>query len=141
MPTKKKQVLFVQGGGGGTHDEWDNKLVASLEKGLDGGYVVRYPRMPSEGAPDPAAWKKRIGKEVRDLGDDAILVGHSIGAAILLEYLADGDLQHAPAGVFLIATPYIGEGGWPSGELRPTRASAAGLPAGTPIFLYQGDAD
>ena len=24
------QILFIQGGGAGTHDEWDNKLVASL---------------------------------------------------------------------------------------------------------------
>ena len=27
-----KQVLFVQGGGGNTHDSWDNRLVASLEQ-------------------------------------------------------------------------------------------------------------
>jgi predicted alpha/beta hydrolase family esterase len=24
-----KQILFIQGGGAGAHDEWDNKLVAS----------------------------------------------------------------------------------------------------------------
>jgi hypothetical protein len=25
-----KQILFIQGGGAGAHDEWDSKLVASL---------------------------------------------------------------------------------------------------------------
>lgn len=30
-----KQVLFVQGGGG-THDSWDDKLVASLEQARAG---------------------------------------------------------------------------------------------------------
>jgi hypothetical protein len=25
-----KQVLFIQGGGEGAHDQWDNKLVANL---------------------------------------------------------------------------------------------------------------
>ena len=143
MPTKKKQVLFVQGGGRGTHDAWDDKLVASLEKELDRGHVVHYPRMPREDDPDAAAWKEAIGKELGKLGNDAILVGHSLGAAILLDYLADGDgdLEHRLAGVFLIATPYIGEGGWPSDELRPTKELAARLPAGTPIYLYQGDYD
>jgi predicted alpha/beta hydrolase family esterase len=70
-----------------------------------------------------------------------ILVGHSLGAAILLDYLADGDLEQRLTGIFLIATPYIGEGGWPLDDLRPTKALAARLPAGTPIYLYQGDDD
>ncbi len=30
----KRQLLFVQGGGAGVHDEWDDKLVAS--RCLDG---------------------------------------------------------------------------------------------------------
>ena len=141
MPTKNKEVLFVQGGGRGTHDEWDDKLVASLEKELDRGHVIHYPRMPSEGDPDAAAWKEAIGKELALLSDDAILVGHSLGAAIVLDYLADGDRERQLAGAFLMATPYIGEGGWPSADLRPTKELAARLPAGTPIYLYQGDDD
>jgi len=30
----KPQLLFVQGGGIGVHDEWDNKLVESLRRNL-----------------------------------------------------------------------------------------------------------
>src|SRR4051812_15264491 len=44
----KTRVMFVQGGGEGAHDSWDNKLVASLEQALGAGYSVRYPRMPKE---------------------------------------------------------------------------------------------
>ena len=28
----KKQLLFIQGGGADVHDQWDNKLVESLEQ-------------------------------------------------------------------------------------------------------------
>jgi predicted alpha/beta hydrolase family esterase len=136
-----RQVLFVQGGGKGTHDEWDNKLVASLEEALRPGYTIRYPRMPREADPHAVAWKKAIARELGKLSDGAILVGHSLGAAILLDYLANGNLARRLGGVFLIATPYIGEGGWPSEELRPTRELAGDLPSGAPLYLYQGRND
>src|SRR4051795_7989402 len=136
-----KEVLFVQGGGRGAHDAWDNKLVASLEKELDGGHEVRYPRMPNEADPDAVTWKEAIAQELGKLRDGAILVGHSVGAAILLDRLADGGLERRLAGVFLIAAPSMGEGGWPSDDLRPSKELAANLPAGTPLYLYQGHHD
>ena len=40
------QVLFVQGGGAGVHDEWDHRLVDSLRKELGDGYDIRYPQRP-----------------------------------------------------------------------------------------------
>jgi predicted alpha/beta hydrolase family esterase len=144
-PSIKKQVLFVQGGGRDTHDSWDNRLVASLERALGGGYAVRYPRMPGEAEPDPVAWKKVLARELGGLSDGAILVGHSLGAAILLDHLLDhpGDFGPArsPAGTFLIAPPFIGDGGWPSDDLRPTRDLVGKLPAGAPLFVYQGSKD
>jgi predicted alpha/beta hydrolase family esterase len=136
-----KSVVFVQGGGEGTHDSWDNKLVASLSKGLGSEYTVRYPRMPREENPDPTAWKKALDQELQQVGHGAILVGHSIGAAILLDYLADRSREVRPVGVFLIATPFIGDGGWPSDDLRPTKQAAASLPGGAVVHLYQGTDD
>ena len=53
-----RQVLFVQGGGEGVHDQWDDKLVASLRRELGPGYEVRYPRMPGEDDPHYAPWKR-----------------------------------------------------------------------------------
>jgi predicted alpha/beta hydrolase family esterase len=136
-----KQVLFVQGGGRGAHDDWDNKLVESLGKELGGGYDVRYPRMPDEADPDAMAWKKAIAREIGELRDGDVVVGHSIGAAVLIDHLADGAVQRRLAGIFLIASPYIGEGGWPSDDLRPSRELTSRLPAGTPVYLYQGSKD
>jgi len=142
VKTPVKEVLFVQGGGGtDVHDSWDNKLVASLKQGLDPGYAIRYPRMPHEGDPDPVAWKKAIAREVKHLSNGAILVAHSVGAAIVLDYLAERDLQRRLAGVFLVATPFIGEGGWPSDDLRPTKEVVADLPDGVPFYFYHGDHD
>ena len=56
----KKQLLFVQGGGSGTHDTWDNKLVASLGQALGRDYAIRYPRMPMKANPTPRRGKRRL---------------------------------------------------------------------------------
>jgi predicted alpha/beta hydrolase family esterase len=134
-------VLFVQGGGSGVHDSWDNKLVASLKKELGTGYTIHYPRMPDEDDPDPTAWKQAIDRELKKLSEGVILVGHSIGAAILIDYLVDGNLEWRPYGVFLIATPFIGDRGWPIADLRPTKKLASLFPDDAPLYLYHGRDD
>ena len=56
----KKQVLFIEGGGAGAHDEWDNKLVDSLRRELGPGHDVRHPRMPNEADPSYSTWKTAL---------------------------------------------------------------------------------
>ena len=139
-----KEVLFVQGGGKDVHDGWDNRLVASLERELGPGYAVAYPRMPDEGHPRAKVWKKAFGAALARCGDGAVFVAHSVGAAIALDYLAGAALARRLSGVFLVAPPFIGDGGWPSDELRPTNELAAALAefvAATPLHLYFGDQD
>ncbi len=138
---RSKQVLFVQGGGADVHDAWDSKLVASLEEALGPGYTIRYPRMPDEANPDAASWKEVVAQELGRSSDGVILVGHSIGAAILLDHLGDRERGRRVAGVFLIALPYIGEGGWPSEDVRPTAELALTIDDATPLFVYQGTRD
>jgi predicted alpha/beta hydrolase family esterase len=90
--TCTRQILFIQGGGAGAHDEWDDKLVERLRRGLGGEYEVRYPRMPDEGDPSYARWSTAIRREMTGLDDGAVVAGHSVGAAILINTLAEQPL-------------------------------------------------
>src|SRR6188768_2975745 len=81
----KQQLLFVQGGGKGTHDEWDNKLVESLRRELGQDYEVQYPRMPREDDPSYVWWKRALERALETLRDGVIVVAHSVGATILLK--------------------------------------------------------
>jgi predicted alpha/beta hydrolase family esterase len=137
----KKQVLFIQGGGAGAHDEWDTKLVDSLRRELGPGYDVRYPRMPNEADPSYATWKAALAEEIAGLDDGAILIGHSVGGTILINALAEAPPKRKLAGVFLIAAPFVGAGGWPSEDIKPTADLGARLPPKTPIYLYHGSKD
>jgi predicted alpha/beta hydrolase family esterase len=136
-----KQVLFIQGGGKGVHDEWDNQLVESLSRSLGSGYDVGYPRMPDEDHPRYKAWKSALKSEYAALEDGAILVGHSIGGTILLNALAEEPPKRHFSGIFLIAAPFIGDGGWPSDDIKARMHLGGALPDSVPLYLYHGDAD
>lgn len=135
------QLLFVQGGGAGTHDEWDNKLVDSLRRGLGSAFEIRYPRMPNEDDPTFATWKTALEKEFAKLDDGAILVGHSIGGTILVNALAETPSKRKFRAIVLIAAPFVGEGGWPSDDMNPAPDLGTRLPRGVPVFIYHGLAD
>jgi predicted alpha/beta hydrolase family esterase len=136
-----RQILFVQGGGKGTHDEWDDKLVDSLARALGARYEVRYPRMPNEADPNCASWMAALIEQIPALDDGAILVGHSIGGTILIAALAEQKPQRKLGAVFLIAAPYVGQDGWPSDDIAQMTGLGLRLPKGLPIYLYHGDAD
>lgn len=136
-----RQVLFVQGGGAGSHDRWDSKLVESLRNDLGPTYEIRYPRMPSEDDPNYATWKRALENEFATLSDGAILIGHSIGGTILVNALAEHPPERKFGAIFLIAAPFVGEGGWQSDDLKPQRELGERLPTGAPIHLYHGLAD
>lgn len=134
-----RQILFVQGAGEAVHDQWDSKLVRSLERELGDGYTVRYPRMPHEADPSYAGWKAVLLHEMDRLGDGAILIGHSVGGTILLHTLAEERPKFRPAALILIAPPFVGEGGWPGGDIDGDADFA--VPEGLPAWLYHGTED
>lgn len=116
-------------------------LVESLKASLGLRYWIHYPRMPNEDDPAYASWTQAIFENIDRLGDGATLVGHSIGAMILVNALASAQPNHAFSGLFLIAAPFIGEDGWSSKEITARQDLGARLPAKLPVFLYHGDKD
>ncbi len=134
----KKRVLFVHGAGG---YEEDKKLVASLRDALGAAYDVRYPKMPDEDSPEYEAWKSRIAKELTALDGEVILVGHSLGASILLKYLSEEGVEKPVAGIFLIAPPYWGAEDWQVGEYELQENFASKLPKELPVFFYHSRDD
>jgi predicted alpha/beta hydrolase family esterase len=135
-----RQVLFVQGAGEGAYEE-DAKLASHLGAELGADYQIHYPRMPNEDDPVEKAWWQRIDEELTAMGAGAVLVGHSAGAATLLTFLAQSDFRHEAAGIFIIAAPFFGEGGWNCGDGGVPKDLGARLPRGVPLFLYHGSAD
>ena len=121
-------ILFLQGGNAGAYDE-DAELAASLQGALGPAHTVHYPRMPNEDAPEYASWEPAIAEALAALGGAVVLAGHSVGAALLVRYVAE--VKPDVAGLFLLAPPY-----WDAvADLAPN------LPGKLPLFLYSSRDD
>jgi predicted alpha/beta hydrolase family esterase len=135
-----KNVLFIQGGGGKEDYEVDAKLVTSLGEALGEAYTLHYPLLSDESSPDFGR-KKQIGKEISLIKGEIILVGHSLGASMLLKYLSESRVQKKIAGIFLIATPFwSGDEDWKQG-LKLHEDFGDKIPKNVPIFLYHSQDD
>jgi pimeloyl-ACP methyl ester carboxylesterase len=135
---RRQQLLFIQGGGADTYDEWDEKLADSLRRELGDAYEIRYPRMPAEDDPSYAAWGPAISEAIATLEDGAIVVGHSVGGTLLVHTLAERPPDVALAAIVLIAAPFVGAGGWPGEEFELPSNLGALLPANVPVHVFHG---
>lgn len=133
-----KQILFIHGAG--AHVE-DNALVDNLQELLGSGYDIHYPKMPQEDSPEYQPWKKQLAKELAGLGGELILVGHSLGASVLLKYLTEEKLEQPVCGLFLLAPPYWGAEDWRVDEYTLRHDFAANLPETMPVFFYHSRGD
>ena len=131
-------ILFIQGAGRGAHDE-DKRLADSLQDALGRRYEVRYPAMPNDGDAPYERWREQIELELAALPGPAVLVGHSIGASVLIKWVSERQDEQPIAGVFLAACPFWGGDGWRYEgyeDLALSHGFAARLPAGLPVYLY-----
>lgn len=136
----KRKVLFVHGAGGEAFEE-DKPMVLSLREALGPDFEVAYPEMPDGAAPEYGAWSARISRELSALGGGVILVGHSLGASVLLKHLSEEQVEEPIAGVFLLATPYWEPDGWDVPEYGLREDFPASLPEEVPVFLYHSRDD
>ncbi len=131
----QKNILFIQGSGDEGY-EADAKLAASLCQVLGATYAVHYPHLLFDETIPDFGWPQQIGKELSLINSEVVLVGHSLGASMLLKYLSERTIEKKIIGIFLIATPYWqGEEEWVQG-LKLVEDFADRLPKDIPIFLY-----
>ncbi len=137
-----KHILFIHGGGGEGAYQEDGILVASLQNALGATYAVRYPKMPLEETAEYTDWKTKIEMELSALGNEVILIAHSVGGSILLKYLTEEQVKNPIAELFLLATPYFGgDETWTDAQMNLPQDFAALLPAIPRIFLYHSRDD
>jgi uncharacterized protein len=110
--------------------------VASLQAGLGQAYELHYPEMPDADDPRYGGWKDQIAQESAALEGKVVLVGHSLGASLLLKWLSETPQTQPFAGLFLLAPPYWDDPEWRIAEYVLRQDFAQTLPDGLPVFFY-----
>lgn len=131
-------VMFLQGAGSGAYEE-DKRLVERLQRTLGPDYAIRYPEIPDDGEASFAQWRELIDRELAEVSGPVIMVGHSVGASVLMTWLGERADERKIAGVFLIAAPFWGGDGWRYDgyeELELPSGIGSELPGELPIFFY-----
>jgi uncharacterized protein len=133
-----KHIFLIQGAGAGAY-EVDKQLATSLAHSLGPHYEVHYPALPHEEDASSEEWKHHLEKELATMQGPIVLVGHSVGASILIKWMSEMGAEKPIAGMFLLACPFWGGNGWCySGyeELMLPEGGATNLSKGRQIFLY-----
>lgn len=131
---KSSTLLFIQGGGKGAH-RIDQQLVNYLQQDLADRFTIIYPEMPNEDDPDYKLWKTVFKQELEKTKGPVILTGHSVGGFQLLKFLSENKIHADIKGLFFIAIPFLGEGGWQYEGMLLKDDFATALPQ-APIFFY-----
>ncbi|GAB3989786.1 hypothetical protein GCM10028807_15440 [Spirosoma daeguense] len=140
MSRIKKDVLFIQGGGSDEDYEADKSLVDSLQQCLGEKYAVHYPRLPNESVPDLGRLNQ-IGNQISSIEGELIVIGHSLGASMLLKYISQTEVNVKISAIFLLSTPFwSGEEDWKEGFKLPEHFADT-IDRTTPIFLYHSQDD
>jgi predicted alpha/beta hydrolase family esterase len=132
----KKQLLFLHGGGGKEDHEADATLVKSLRESIGDSYKVHYPLLNNDESSPDFGRLEQIEKEISGIDTSLILMGHSLGASMLLKFLSEKKSLKQINGIFLLATPFwSGSEDWVQG-LKLKRNFEHKLPKDVPTFFY-----
>lgn len=92
------KALIVHGAYGGPEENWFPWLKRELEKS---GFEVAVPKFPTPKGQSLGNWMKVLGEFDEWFGEELVLVGHSIGPALILRKLEK--LERPVKAAFLVA--------------------------------------
>ncbi|WP_164670724.1 RBBP9/YdeN family alpha/beta hydrolase [Virgibacillus doumboii] len=138
----KKQILFIHSAGPQGMHEGSSDLIAYLQKNLGDKCNLLYPEMPDPEDPKYRPWKEQLEREIALLDNEVILIGHSLGAAVLLKYLSEEKFRPSISGLFLIASPYWGkDNDWQFEEFTLADNFTENLPKISQLVIYHSRND
>jgi predicted alpha/beta hydrolase family esterase len=137
----RKQILFIHSAGPQGPDEGSGGLVEYLVNILSYDYLVQHPLMPHTENPRYDAWKTKLKEELERMDQNLILIGHSLGASILLKYLSEEKYSNHIQGLFLISTPYWKKKAGGIDEFVLSENFASKLEKISPIYFYHSKDD
>lgn len=108
---KKTNVIIIHGAYGNPEENWFPWLTEQLKHK---GFNVHAPHFPTPEHQTLIEWKNAFKKEVGELRENTILIGHSLGVAFILSLLEDAN---KPIIASFLVSAFLGNLGLPDFDL------------------------
>ncbi|SDN09647.1 alpha/beta hydrolase [Kriegella aquimaris] len=134
---KSIKILFAHSGG--RQDgagQGSSELVRYLKNELGNEFEIFYPIIDAPEAPTYQMWKNIFTKEFKKANQPTILIGHSLGASMLLKFISEEKPNVLISALYLVATPLWGKNGWDVDEFVLKDKFENELKQVNKIFLY-----
>ena len=87
----KIKVLILHGTGGDSEENWFPWMKEKLES--SGNYEVYIPDLPNSDYPESEVWLGYLEKFKDKLGENSIIIGHSLGCPAAWQFIEKNDLK------------------------------------------------
>lgn len=136
-----QRILVLQGGGEGAYAE-DQAFADYLIQTLGNHAEVVYPKFSGLESIDYPVWRSQAIDALKSLGDEAIVVAHSLGGPALLKVLAEDKPIHNILALYLVAMPYkCTDGEWGTDEFAIATDFVENLPDIQHVMLFHSQDD
>lgn len=109
------QILFIQGAGELTTEQ-EQVIVDALSSQLGGDFNILLPPIKDADAPTYQAWEDALTANLKKLSGKVILLGHSLGASVILKYFSMEPVPEKVIGMILFGVPYWKDQNWDVSE-------------------------
>ncbi len=131
-----KTIVLIHGWADKPTRGWMQDFVTKMQ---DNEYNVVAPQMPNAKKPSITAWVECISKVVSKLDTPVILIGHSLGAYCLVEYLATKKVPSSIVATILIAGLNVQDQKTGEYRLSPAQLNDVKKHSGRIISIYSQD--
>ncbi|MEQ8337642.1 MAG: alpha/beta fold hydrolase [Cyclobacteriaceae bacterium] len=132
------EIIYIHGAGIQGPKSESRLLLKDLMREVDDGLEIHAPEMPNPMNPDCVAWMDVLDATIHKLDGRIILIGHSLGASVILKYLTERAVEINIESVLLMGTPFWGNSNWKSNDFRLDLNHLERLSAFDSIHFFHG---
>jgi predicted alpha/beta hydrolase family esterase len=109
------EILLIQGAGNVTTEE-EQVIVDALNSKLGDAFTIIYPPIPDADNPTYLAWDTVLTTNLNNLSGNVILLGHSLGASVILKHFSKEAVPDKIIGTILFGAPFWKDQNWDVSE-------------------------
>lgn len=135
-------LLFIHSAGSQAQGSGSSQFLAWLSAEFSTKFNIIAPLMPNPENPISEDWQAELSRLFSQLGDRAVVVGHSLGGSSVLKFLSENAVAKDIQGLFVVAAPYWGaDSNWDQASFKFSSDEPAEIDKVEKMYIYHSKND